>query len=930
MAKVPGVTTDLLQKQILKLLEEIGIPAKEWIGQGGTKLKRLVTKTGISPFKPNMIGAMSQEKKTFGDALDAFSNEAKFMMNANDQELMNFKNNIIDFTNYGGKPRGPEGEGLASMMKTLDDLGSEAKNLKTSAEEMKDLALKNIKDLEDSLKYGGDPFKVPDKTSFGGTMYNEGNMRTALREFLQTELKNGKLKLNKNDTFRVKNYMPTSEDDPILVFQKIYGDKSLKKIEEIVNVFEKGESFKHYEQLLRENVDDQFLKPLNKENVGEGTLVLDESMTYKEKLPDDDDIPFNLGGRVGLRRGTSGAPGGGDPGMMGTGDSYGDSYGEGRTHSPHEGLGTKDPFKGAPPGLRTDPTHRPKTKPKWGKTKAALRTILPFVTPQTLFLSQLPTKVHMGIGAIKSLKKIHELYSIPDEEETHGPAPLYATGGRVGLKYGTKKLFNFTKKQLLDAVNDIFPTGDRKYDAEMVSDALVENNPKMFKNKLRDDLSDNEYTEIYGIALDALDAFNAEARKLMKGKKGVGSLVKTTEKPKIDWSDPEIKMAMDKAGQKGIALSDAAKIMGYDMSKQKDYFSFEEAISAGMEGWPKEVKEQVIRAKYGNVVDDRLLNNMLIDDDPFRLAEVMATVDQGLLMQEKGMGGEEILTAIKADLKREPNAAGGGVGSLFSPTDRVGLYKGSVRQYAATSGKKIKEILDDLMKHKKIRDLVEQVNNKLHETGIAKMFYQDRTLTDKDKIIASRVIAPFVETVDKLIPWKTTDKSARNATLNWFRESLTNPKYKKVYHPDWEEGKTVFRGMKHPEDIQYSKEHPSNMFMTKEHTKMFKPENVGAFASESPSHAISFAAGAKGFPHVKKTHLSPLEFQESVERNILENPYGVTSDVILDAEKKAALETDIVATGIAAFKKYWPFSKGGPVSRQKVYEDGVASMFKEV
>ena len=109
------------------------------------------------------------------------------------------------------------------------------------------------------------------------------------------------------------------------------------------------------------------------------------------------------------------------------------------------------------------------------------------------------------------------------------------------------------------------------------------------------------------------------------------------------------------------------------------------------------------------------------------------------------------------------------------------------------------------------------------------MFYQDRTLTDKDKIIASRVIAPFVETVDKLIPWKTTDKSARNATLNWFRESLTNPKYKKVYHPDWEKGKTVFRGMKHPEDIQYSKEHPSNMFMTKEHTKMFKPENVGAF-----------------------------------------------------------------------------------------------------
>jgi len=45
MAKVPGITTDLLQKQVLKLLEEIGIPAKDWIGKGGSQLRRLVTKT---------------------------------------------------------------------------------------------------------------------------------------------------------------------------------------------------------------------------------------------------------------------------------------------------------------------------------------------------------------------------------------------------------------------------------------------------------------------------------------------------------------------------------------------------------------------------------------------------------------------------------------------------------------------------------------------------------------------------------------------------------------------------------------------------------------------------------------------------------------------------------------------------------------------
>ena len=787
MPKVPGVTRDLLQKQILELLEGIGIPAKDWIGQGGSTVKRLVTKTDVSPFKPNLLGALSQKNKTFGDALDIFRNEAKFMMNANDQELMNFKNNITNYTNLGGNPRGSGGEGLASMMKDLEtslkDLETSAKDLKKGTEDMSAHSKKMWDDMIKTAQVGGDPFKVPDKKSFGGSMYAEGNMRTALREFLQTEFKNGRLNLNKKDTFRVMNYSPMSEDDPILVYKRIYGNDAIKNVEDIVKIFEKGESFKHYEELLRQNADPQFLKPLNQADVGDGKLVLTEAEEIKPKLPDDDDIPFNQ-------------------------------------------------------------------------------------------------------------------------------------GGRVGLKYGTKKLFNFTKKQLLDAVNDIFPTGDRKYDAEMVSDALVENNPQMFKNKLRDDLVDSERTEIYGIALNALDAFNAEAKALMK--------------PKIDFSDPKIKTALENAGVKGIALSDAAKKMGYDMSTQKDYFAFEDAISGGMEGWPKEIKEQVIRAKYGDVVDQRLLDNMLVDDDHFRLAEVFATVEQGLKMQEKGMGGEEIVTAIKADLDRKPNATGGGVGSLFSPTDRVGLYKGSVKQYAASSGKTIKEIFDGLMKHKKIRALVKKVNEDLHETGIAKMWREKRTVDDKNKIVAEKVIAPFVETVDKLVPWKLSDKSQRNASLAWFRESINNPQFREVYHPDWEKGKTVFRGMKHPDDIQYSKDHPSNMFSKEKDAEKFKSENVGGFASKYPGWAIKYATEAKGIPRVTKTHLDPIAYQEAAERNLIENPYGSTMDVILNEEQKAALETDIVSSGIALIKKYSPFNKGGSVNRQKVHEDGVASMFKEV
>jgi len=930
MPKVPGVTRDLLQKQILELLEGIGIPAKEWIGKTGSTVRRLVTKTAISPFKPNMLQAMHQQKKTFGDALEAFENEAKFIMNANDQELMNFKNNINTYTAVGGNPKGPGGEGIGSMMKTLEtslkDLETSAKDLKLSTEEAKDFATKQMEEALKTAQYGS-PFKVPDKTSFGGNMYNEGNMRTALREFLKTEFKNGRLKLNKDDQFRVMNYSPMSEDDPILVFKRIYGDDAIKNVEGIVNVFEKGESFKHYEQLLRENVDNQFLKPLNQVDVGDGKLVLTEAEEIKPKLPDDDDIPFNLGGRVGMWKGS----------------------GKKIIQEGVESLMKKiddvniniDPdrpsYRGDWPGM--EQYYKEEVGP--ATDKAIGRALKDFQDYRNVVENTKRRGTHLS----RKKRRSREIKTFKEWLEKVGiGSSFYKDGGRVGLKYGTKKLFNFTKKQLQEAVEDIFPTGDRKYDAELVSDALVENNPQMFKNRLRQDLDDSEYTEIYGIALDALDAFNAAAKTLIKEKQGIKSLVKTTEKPTIDFSDPKIKAALEKAGVKGIALSDAAKKMGYDMSKQKDFFAWEEAIAGGMEGFPKEIKEQVIRAKYGDVVDQRLLDNMLVDDDPYRLAEVFATVEQGLKMQEMGMGGDEIVTAIKADIKRKPNAAGGGVGSLFSPTDRVGLFKGSseiakslgisAKEYAqrvhSSGGKKIKEILDDLMRHKKIRALVEKVNKDLHETGIAKMWHEKRAVDDENKIVAEKVIAPFVETVDKMVPWKLSDKSQRNATLAWFRESITNPRWRKDYRPDWEQGKTVFRGMKHPDDLIYSKDHPSNMFAKQQYAKMFKPENVGGFASTDPSYAIKFAKEAKGMPHVTKTHLDPIEFQEAVERNIIENPYGSTGDVILNEEQKKALETDIVSSGIALIKKYMPFNKGGSVNKQKVYKHGVGSMFKEI
>eukprot|EP01043_Picozoa_sp_COSAG02_P104924 COSAG02_NODE_40928_length_400_cov_0.514950_2_plen_76_part_01 len=75
-----------------------------------------------------------------------------------------------------------------------------------------------------------------------------------LDNFYKTNIKNGRIKLNETDTFKVMNYSPMREDDPILVFKKIYGDEAYKKAGSFPGAFEIGENYKHYEEIFRNNM----------------------------------------------------------------------------------------------------------------------------------------------------------------------------------------------------------------------------------------------------------------------------------------------------------------------------------------------------------------------------------------------------------------------------------------------------------------------------------------------------------------------------------------------------------------------------------------------------------------------------------------------------------------------------------------------------
>ena len=108
-------------------------------------------------------------------------------------------------------------------------------------------------------------------------------------------------------------------------------------------------------------------------------------------------------------------------------------------------------------------------------------------------------------------------------------------------KYAPSKLDNVNDDQIAAAVDDIFPTGDPKYDAEMASEALVENNPQIFgDNVLLDDLDDATRSKIYGAVYDVLSNNTAKMRELKRLSKPEKTLQSMKEGKGIDMSDPEI------------------------------------------------------------------------------------------------------------------------------------------------------------------------------------------------------------------------------------------------------------------------------------------------------------------------------------------------------------------------------------------------------
>jgi hypothetical protein len=211
-----------------------------------------------------------------------------------------------------------------------------------------------------------------------------------------------------------------------------------------------------------------------------------------------------------------------------------------------------------------------------------------------------------------------------------GTGGSFAQGGivnRTGFKFGTK--FGRYWKIARKVWDDINPTGDRKYDAQLVADELAE---EIFKTSM-DDLPQNVQIDLYALAYN-----NA---------------------PKVDalFRNPQ---SLSEAAKKGMAASKEMESLGLDVSKNSDFFKYEEMKLSGQLGPEHQVQayKDKIRDEFYGVIDDTLMKQVEVDDNPQRLAEVYASIKEGLEMQRKGMTPEEIIRVMK-QTPRTKNADGG-------------------------------------------------------------------------------------------------------------------------------------------------------------------------------------------------------------------------------------------------------------------------------
>ena len=241
------------------------------------------------------------------------------------------------------------------------------------------------------------------------------------------------------------------------------------------------------------------------------------------------------------------------------------------------------------------------------------------------------------------------------------PSDGYANGGRIGFKTGSGK-------KILDLINKVNKELKSKKSMETIDLKTGEVGPPKepvmtAENKSRkltkDEIAD--YEEAIGRDSEQwmLEGTVDEAEEALKRSKAEEAYYRTQYKlGKLDPAPGEQTEDRMKFLQKKF---DQVLSTG-----DRRYITLEEAqelqeLQFALRRKAKVSEEDMIRKKYGGVIDEALLQKILIDDNPQRKAEVMASLDEAIKMEQKGMSPQEIINIIN-NTTRTKQAKGGSLG----------------------------------------------------------------------------------------------------------------------------------------------------------------------------------------------------------------------------------------------------------------------------
>ena len=210
----------------------------------------------------------------------------------------------------------------------------------------------------------------------------------------------------------------------------------------------------------------------------------------------------------------------------------------------------------------------------------------------------------------------------------------------------------------------------------MKSDLQRGADPKMDPLRLVNEYYDVDFKkldELEEIRFTAKDEFEAADEFLQKGglkpkDSNLGDRLKDldddipdmAEGGRIGFAGGGIKFLLNlinkKFGKDTIKTADQVKLTD-EMKSQRNERRLLEELQDYKEIAPKFYQRMNLKLKYPGISDE-LIAKIMADDDPQRIAEVMATMDEGLKMVEKGMSNDEIISVFKKT-PRTKNAGGG-------------------------------------------------------------------------------------------------------------------------------------------------------------------------------------------------------------------------------------------------------------------------------